>query len=779
MGQWYKTACALCPQNCGLEVEVNDNRIVQVKGDESNLRSEGYVCRKGMSISKFQHHDERLKYPLKKVGDSFERISWEQAIEEIGTKLKNIIDEHSPRSFAYLGGGGTGCHFEAAFGITLLKSLKSEYFYSTLAQEFSGMFWVDGRMFGKQNIHSEPNVEEADVLLIFGWNGMQSHQIPQAPRHLLGMAKDPDKKLIVVDPRLSETARIADIHLPIRPGTDALLMKAMISIILQEGWESSEYIDKNTSGFDRIKDYFIDFDARSAVETCDLAYDQVVEVCRQFATRKSCFRYDLGLLMSRHSIINSYLALVLQALCGRLGIPGGNVFNGYLMPMGSHSDERDPKTWRTVTTNLPPVMGNFPPIVIPEEILSDDPQRLRAVIVSGVNPLRSYPDTSAFENSFKELELLVTVDISMTETAALSDYVLPARTNYESWNSTFFTFNFPEIFFQMRQPVIKPDGEQLERGEIFVRLADQLGLIPDIPPWLLKASKGDSFGFTMAFITFLRKNPKAARQVTFILAKTLGQKFESAHLSALWAILLSMPKKTRKNAARAGFRQKSMASIIARPDRIARALITAVRYRSIAPLAALMPMIRQSEEIFQALVDHPEGIWIGKVDPDNNLTSVRTEDGKINLVIPEINDELERIDALYEEEDLMGDSEFPFILMAGRHCNVNANSQMRNPAWLKGKRGSTVMMHAHDAEKLKVEDGQFVRVTTEAGSVEIEVEITGMARKGHVVIPHGFGLSYGGKTYGVNINRLTKNSNRDWLGTPLHRYVRCRIEAVR
>ncbi len=125
------------------------------------------------------------------------------------------------------------------------------------------------------------------------------------------------------------------------------------------------------------------------------------------------------------------------------------------MPIGSNSDERDPKTWRTVATNFPAIMGTFPPNVLPEEILSGHDERPRAVIVSGSNPLRSYADTRAYEEAFGKLDLLVTLEIAMTETAALSHYVLPARSGYESWDSTFFAWNYPDVFFHMRPPVVK------------------------------------------------------------------------------------------------------------------------------------------------------------------------------------------------------------------------------------------------------------------------------------------------------------------------------------
>jgi len=744
MGTIHKTGCVLCAQNCGLEIEVENNRIVKVRGDKSNAKSEGYICRKGLNVAYHQHNADRLKYPLKKVGDQFERISWDQAIDEIAAKLRGIIDQYGPRSFAYMGGGGQGCHFEAAFGVRLMRSLGSQYQYSALAQEFSGAFWVCGRTHGKQYLHDQPDVNHTDLLLVFGWNGMQSHQIPQAPRQLQRLSRDKEKMLIVVDPRKTETAKLADVHLPIRPGTDALLLKAMISMILKEGWVNRDYLANRTSGFDSVKSCFEHFDARAAVKTCGLDFDQVREVTRLYATRKSSLRYDLGLFMGRHSGLNSYLIVILQAICGRLCSPGGNVINGHMMPIGPHTDERDPKVWRTVATHSFPVCGSFPPNVMPEEILSDHPERLRAVIVTQSNPLRSYADTTAYEKAFQRLDLLVTGEIAMTETAVLSHYVLPSRTGYESWDGTFFPMTYPGIFFQMRRPIIEPEGEPLELGEVHLRLADKLGLIPPIPESLYQAAFADRATFGKALMEYAMTEPKALKAMPFILGKTLGKALGSVHLAALWGMLQAAPKALYKNAVRAGF--KSGPGL--------------------------------GEELFGQILDHPEGIWVGKIDPENNFAEIKTEDGKINLFIPELLDELNTVEAAREEAALKLPADFPLILMAGRHIDKNANTLMRDPAWNEGKRACTLAMHPEDAAALNLKDKEQVRVITEAGTEEIELEITDTAYKGHVVIPHGFGMIYNGVKYGANVNRLTKNTHRDRFGTPMHRFVPCRVEAL-
>lgn len=744
-GTWKKTGCVLCAQNCGLEVLVEANRIQKVRPDKDNPRSQGYACRKGLNIAYFQHHAQRLAYPLKRVGRAFQRICWAEALDEISDRLREILGRSGPHALAYMGGGGQGCHFEAAFGTSLLQALGSRYHYNALAQELTGMFWVNGRTLGKQYLHTIPDDRGTDMLVAKGWNGWMSHQMPQARRHLQAISKDPQRLLVVIDPRKSETARIADIHLPIRPGTDALLTRAMIAIVLQEGWQNKAYLSRHASGLEQILPWFQQFDAKAAVRVCELEYETVREVTKLFAHRKSSLHSDLGVLMGRHSTVTSYLEMILLALCGRIGVPGGNVLPGTIMPLGSHSDERDPGTWRTRETNFPAIMGYFPPNVLPEEILAEREDRIRAVVVSNANPLRSYADTAAYERAFGRLELLVTIDVAFSETAALSHYVLPALSAYEKWDGTFFAWTYPEVFFQLRRPVLKPEGEPWEEGEIFLGLADRLGLLPEGLDALSRTAEKDRAAFGMELLQFLGKNPKALAVGPFVLAKTLGRAMCSSHLAALWGLLQTAPRAFQENAARAGFKP--------------------------GPLLG--------EEMFQAILDHPEGLWVGKCDPENNLASLQTSDGKLQLFIPELADWVKSIQPETEQETLKPDPRFPLILMAGRHMDMNANTLMRNPAWNEGKRACTLAMHPEDARKLGLEDGRTVRVTTETGSVEIELEVTDSARPGHVAIPHGFGLEYEGRVYGANANRLAKNTHRDPLAaTPLHRYVPCRVDRV-
>jgi anaerobic selenocysteine-containing dehydrogenase len=330
----------------------------------------------------------------------------------------------------------------------------------------------------------------------------------------------------------------------------------------------------------------------------------------------------------------------------------------------------------------------------------------------------------------------------LSETARLAHYVLPCRTYYESWDTTFFPWTFPKVFFQLRRPIVTPPEKCLESSQIFTLVADKMGLIPDIPEDLYEAAKGDRLTYGAKLMEYAATEPDAMKAMPFVLAKTLGREWDSAAKAGLWGVTMTAPKSFRKNAARIGFE----------------------------------PGLDQGDRIFQALLDNPEGIWIGETDPAENFKALKTPSGKVEVFVPELEDEAESLNAENEAQDLKMSAEFPMILSAGRHTRYNINTLIRGQEWNKGKRACTVAVNPVDAEEMGFSDGQNVTVTTAAGSEAGELQVSDQVRKGTVLIPHGFGLIYGDTVYGLNVNKLTKNTHRDQLGTPMHRFVPCRVE---
>jgi anaerobic selenocysteine-containing dehydrogenase len=239
-------------------------------------------------------------------------------------------------------------------------------------------------------------------------------------RESIDRISNPDKLLVVIDPRRSETAKIADIHLALRPGTDALLLKSMIAIILKEGMHNQEYIDKHVNGFKEILPWFAGFDVNAALKVCELDYDQVFRVCWEFAKRRSCLRDDLGILMNRHSALVSYLLVVLLAICGRIGVPGGDYLAGGKM----YSDPNDPKTWRTADQH-PAIAGMFLSQCHAGRDRNDRPDRLEGRLRPGSQShCGLMPIRPRMKKAFGRLDLLVVTELQWSETASLAHHVL-------------------------------------------------------------------------------------------------------------------------------------------------------------------------------------------------------------------------------------------------------------------------------------------------------------------------------------------------------------------
>ncbi|KPA10276.1 molybdopterin dinucleotide binding domain protein [Candidatus Magnetomorum sp. HK-1] len=775
---WHKTTCVLCELNCGLKVQVKKNRITTVLPDNNHPISKGYICRKGLHIADHQHHEDRLTHPLKKTSKGFEPVTWNQALSEISVRLKQIISDNKPKAFAFMGGMSKGCHLDAVFGKAFLRMIGSPFHYHSIAQEHTGWHWISGKMLGRQDSPPIPDTNHADMILAVGWDGMESHQMIRAPIILKTFATHPQKMLVVIDHRTTNTAKIADVHICIQPGTDALFAKSLIAIILQENWENSSYINSHVTGFDILRPCFLKWNIPLGLKACGINMDEAYVLCHELSTRKWCLKIEKGALMNRHSTIISYLYMILSIICGRLCTIGGNLIPGYVSPLVSQSDDDLTEFQKTIYLEYPPIGDFYPPNILPEEINNHHPDRIKALLICASNPIRSYADTHAFEQAFNKLKFLTVIDIALTETAEMADYVLPACSAYESWDTVFYPFTFPDIFLQLRKPLIQPTENAWESGTIITQLAEAMGFLPNISESLIQASGKDRYTFLLALLAFSKNASQFESAFPFVLSKTLGKAMKSSHLAALWGILQTQGTTFRKRADTAGFELTSgisSALSLYKLFAVSKSIITNLNFM---PLAGLFPGVQQSEKIFQKLTESPEGTYLGHMDFNQNMKEIQTLDGRINLVIPELSDWLQSISPELESIRLKRTQQFPMILIAGCSAKTNAHTQIRKPDWNKGLRYCTVKMHPHDAQKYCIDDGQMVSVITKSGEITLELEISLSVQEGQVNIPHGSGLKYQGNSYGENVNNLTACQNRDqFSGIPLHQYVPCRVEA--
>lgn len=768
MGVWKKTQCSYCALSCGLEMEIEDNKIVNVRPDKDSPRTKGYCCRKGRTAKYFLHNNERILYPKKKVGDHYERITWEQAYREIGEKSRAIIDKHGPRSFAILG-CALGCaQTPYATAKPLLQAVGSQYIFNPIGIEFMGNWWSHGKILGDQMHFLEPDDMEIEVLIYWGSNSYVSHQVQNARAICREFSEDPDKMVIVVDPRLSETARMSDMHIMPKNGSDALFLRALIAMILEKGWQKQEYIDKYVADWNKTKVWFENVDIDSSLEVCGIPRKQAEEFAKILTTKKWGMHQDLGLFMGRHNTLNSYLAILLTIVCGRCLVPGGNIVPECVIERGTFCDENDPKTWRTPVTNRFPVLNAYPVGVIPDEILGDNEDRIRIMFTSMGNPLRSYPDSTKMEEALKRLELLVAIDFQETEVTAIADYVLPAKGLYEGCGDfNAFTLNWPEIIFQARKPVVRHQGEGREDAQIFAELTQAMGYLPQLPQWLYSAADdavltGNRMGYFMKLVGWtMLGNIKYFNQLASVIALTLGKAYGSAGRAISWAGMLTGPIVGKGFIEHCGFK----------PD--------LKKYPILGRIPVLKDMCAM-DKAFEAVDDHPEGYIIGMAEPENQLKQhIRHKDHKFHTYCDEINEYIKRITPEKEAAELTLKGGCNMILSAGRHSEEGMNATMRNPATFKHRQPYTLAMNPEDAKELGFEDGQEVRVTTKAGSLVIPVEYTWQTARGYCLIPHHFGYKFEGKTVGTHVNILTSHKDIDELtGNPIWRYTPCRVEAI-
>lgn len=386
-----KTACILCSRNCGLEVDVVDGHLKKIRGDAAHPSSKGYLCNKAARLDFYQNHADRLTHPLKRQADgSFVRITWEQALAEIAQQLNTLRDTHGGDAFAFVGGGGQGNHLGGAYGRQLLPAMKSRFVYSSLAQEKTGDFWVNGRLFGAQNCHPMEDVEHSDYVLFIGCNPYQSHGIVNARDVLKHLKNDPERTMVVIDPRRTETAEQADIHLQLRPGTDAFLLLALLSTIVRENLHDQTFIDKHCTGFETVRAELMAVPVADYARRADVPLAEVERVARGFAkAKRACVRVDLGTQQTLHTTLNAYLEKLLYLITGNFGQSGSNNLHTAFLPVVGNTDETKTKPGkslkRTAFHKMMPIAGMYPPNILPDEILKAGEQRIRAVICESAN----------------------------------------------------------------------------------------------------------------------------------------------------------------------------------------------------------------------------------------------------------------------------------------------------------------------------------------------------------------------------------------------------------
>jgi anaerobic selenocysteine-containing dehydrogenase len=760
-GDWHKTACILCALNCGLEVQTSGQRIVRIRGDKAHPASQGYVCEKSQRMDHYQNGADRLDSPLRRRADgSYERIDWDTALREIAAKLQAVKAQHGGESILYYGGGSQGNHLGATYADSTLKALGVRYRSNALAQEKTGEGWVQGKMMGSA-VHGD--FEHAEVAVFVGKNPWQSHGFARSRVVLREIQNDPARSLIVIDPRRSETAKMADFHLAVRPGTDAWCLAALAAILVQDGLLARDWLAAHTTGLAQVAEPLSRIHVADYAAVCGIDEALLRRVAERISRAKSVSMIeDLGVQMNRHSTLVSYLNRLVWLLAGHYGRPGTN--NAFVPLLSLSMTDRSqaqksapgsgPRAPRphshSPVTGAKVIMGLIPCNVIPDEILTEHPKRFRAMFIESANPVHSLADSPRMREALRALDLSVVVDVAFTETAAQADYVLPATSQFEKAEATFFNLEFPRNAFHLRQPLFEPRPGTLTEAEIHARLLEAMGELNAGHYRLLRGAARLGLGaFALAFAWKSARDKRTARYAGVVLYRTLGARLPAtlAPAASLWGICQRYLRQQPAAARRAGFGGGATAA---------------------------------ANGLFRAILGAPSGVVFAQSNCDESWAAVRRPGHKIELFIAELMPELARLST----EHPVADVAYPFVLSAGERRSDTSNTSIRDAGWHRKGAYGTLRMAPADAAALGCAEGDWVRLCTRRGAASAPVEITTDMQPGHVSLPNGQGIDChraDGSVLrlGVSVNELTRGIDRDPIaGTPWHKHVAAQIERI-
>ncbi len=751
---WQPSACILCECNCGIAIQLGEDgrRFEKIRGDRAHPASQGYTCNKALQLDAYQNgRGDRVTRPLRRRPDgSFEEIDWDTAIAEVAERLDRVRDDFGGESIFYYGGGGQGNHLGGAYSPATMAAFGARYRSSALAQEKTGEFWVSARLLGAI---TRADVEHSEVALFLGKNPYQSHGFPRARSVLKEMAKDPARSIIVVDPVRTETADLADYHLQLRPGTDLYLVTALAAILVQENLVDRDWVVEHVdaAGAEAVAEVLCGIPVKHFCEIADVDAELVHTVARRIAGAQSvAVLEDLGVQMNRDSTLVSYVEKLIWLMTGNFAKAGAQYVPSSMSSIGrdrGHPAGRGP---RSPVVGAPIISGLVPCNVIADEILTDHPARYRAMLVESSNPVHSLADSPRTRAALEALDLVVVIDVAMTETARLADYVLPAPTQYEKYEATFFNFDFPRNLFHLRRPVLEPPDGVLAEPEIHARLVEAAGALTeaDYLP-LREALVMGREAFAHAFATAMG-DPRLASLATVLLYRTLGPSLphDAAPAAVLWGAAQRCAAGNRAGVRRAGYGDGPMAG----------------------------------DRLFEAILNNPSGVVITHDTYDESWT--RLGGRRIQLDIPEL---LVEVAGLEHRGAPVPGEQWPFVLSAGERRAFTANTIIRDPNWRKRDRQGALRMSETDADRLGVRTGQLVRLTTRRGHTDVAVEPTPRMRAGHLSLPNGYGLGVAGDddpgraphVTGAPPNELTSSQDRDeWVGTPWHKHVPARVEVL-
>ncbi|MGW6909338.1 molybdopterin oxidoreductase family protein [Streptomyces sp. NPDC054940] len=718
--------CPLCEATCGLTLTIEGTEVTGARGDRDDVFSKGFICPKGASFGAVDGDPDRLRTPLVRKDGELREATWEEAFDAVAAGIRPVVERYGPNSVGVvLGNPNVHTMAGALYPTVLLAGLRTRSLFTASTVDQMPKHVSSGLLYGDANAIPVPDLDHTDHLLLIGANPLESNgslcTAPDFPGKLKAL-KARGGTLTVIDPRRTRTAKLADRHLAIRPGTDALLLAAMAYVLFAEDLVDTGELTPHLQGLDELQDAVRDFTPEAVAAACDIDAGTIRTLARELAAAPTAAVYArIGSCTVPHGTLASWLVDVLNILTGNLDRPGGALF-----PQAA--TDRTPRPagpghgfalgrWHSRVSRHPEAKGELPISALAEEIdtATEEGEPIRAVIAVAANPVLSVPDGDRLDKALDSLDFMVSVDPYLNETSRHAHVVLPPPPPSQSPHHD-FAFNTLAVRNQVRynRPAVPLEPGRMAETEILARLI-------------------------LAATGMHGADPSAVDDL--VIGQTLGKAVKEPHSPVH------------------GRDPQELAAQLAGVTGPERRLDMMLR---LGPYGDGFG-VRPDGLGLDKLLAHPHGIDLGPLR-SRLPQPLKTASGKVELLARPIVDDLPRLrQALHERPEGL-------VLVGRRHLRSN-NSWMHNvPALTGGTNRCTLHIHPEDAARLGVRDGAPVLVKGAGGEVTAPAEVTDGVRPGVVSLPHGWGhdrpgtrLNHALKEPGVNVNQLLDGSLLDPL----------------
>lgn len=742
-------SCPTCEACCGLTLEVDrkNKRVLSIKGNPDDHRSRGYVCAKSQAFNYVYEDSQRLRKPVKKTEHGWQEIGWQEAFEFAGEKLKSIREAHGKDAIAVYYGNPNGHNAATLLYTTLFgMMLDTERFFSAGTVDQQPKNVSSQLLFGEQWFFPIPDLDHTDFFICMGANPVVSQgSLMSAPNveERIRSLQARGGKAVVIDPRVTETARLCDQHIFIKPGTDAFFLFAMIHVLFSEDRICLGHLQSFTHGLDRLRELSAAFSPEVVEGITGVSATVTRTLVAQYCAAETAVLYGrIGLCTQRFGTLASWLVDIVNILTGNFDKRGGAMFPRQATGQNEAADkvgELMYNRFQSRGNGFPEVGGQLPASLMAQELECEGDAAVLAMISLAGNPVISVPNGKRLRESMKKLEFYLAIDIYINETTSQADLILPPVSQLEHSNYDFlFAGTSIRNFASYSPKVFEPDADGLEQWQIMLSL---LATMFDTSLESLDDMLTD--GLIDSILSYIQEeNPEASKES---VAKAIGEHRGFERL--LDAMLRAGPygdKFTQKEGLSLAKLKESSASI---------------------DLGPLQPMLPQM---------------------------LRTRDKQLHLVPEHIINDMPRLMQCFDDHVVSAKNDSlqnsHFLLIGRRHIR-DMNSWLHNiKQYVRGKVRCELIMNSHDAGERGISNGDEVRLTSKVGDILVPVSLSADIMPGVVSLPHGWGHQYSDSQIdtakreqpGVSCNDIIDDMDLDMpSGTSIVNGVEVEISLVR